>query len=288
VPTITFVTLVGSVERTIRLARSVRDFAGPLSGAPVLALHPDDAPLDRGDRGSLEAAGARLGSFPRGDLPALPFAVKAAAAAHAEATVDSDVLAWLDDDTLIVAPPTVLVLAEGIALAYRPVHHRNIGVPGEAPIDEFWTRVFRVCAVPEGRDRTVVTHSGEEIHAYLNAGCFAVDRRRGLMQTWRAQLAALPDDPVLAAWCSRSVPHAIFAHQAVFTGVMLAALEPGEMLEAGPDLNYPLHLHHEVPPERRPASLGDLVTVRYEDLLDGPKPEAPLLDPLSDWLAAMG
>jgi len=287
VPAVTIATLLGSADRVIRLTRSVRDFAGPVAGAPVLCFSPEDAASDPADRERIEAAGARVVPFRRAGVPPLPFAAKAAAAAHAESDAGARLVVWLDDDTLVVAPPA-FVLPDGIALACRPVHHRNIGVPAAEPLDPFWRRVFEVCGVPEGRDRTMVSHAGEAIHAYLNAGCFAVEARRGLLQAWRDRLAALPADPVLAEWCARSEPHAVFAHQALFTGVMLAALGPEEVLELGPEYNYPLHLHHQVPAECRPAGLDELVTVRCEDLLDVPRHDLPLLDPLRDWLAETG
>ena len=95
--------------------------------------------------------------------------------------------------------------------------------------------------------------------------------------------------PLLAmtGWYDRSDAHAVFVHQAVFTAVMLAALEPGETVEFGPDVDYPLHLHDEVPPDRRPASLEELTTVRTENLLDDPgwPDRVPLLAPLAGWIA---
>ena len=129
-----------------------------------------------------------------------------------------------------------------------------------------------LCGVPEARIGTVTTHAGEAIHTYLNAGCFVVDRRRGLLTEWNRRFGVVPGDPVLSEWCRDSEAHAVFVHQAIFTGVMLAALSPDEMLELGPEYNYPAHLHEEIPGERRPASLEELVT---GESLTGPSATVP-------------
>jgi len=75
-------------------------------------------------------------------------------------------------------------------------------------------------------------------------------------------------------------------HQAVFTGVLLSMLEPNEMQELSPGINYPLHLHQNIPPNLRAKHFNDLVTVRYENIfneLEWQK-KLPILDQLIGWV----
>jgi hypothetical protein len=272
------------------MAASLRDFGGALAEADVLVMtRAPAAEFPERDRELLAAQDARLVSF---DLeptyPALPFAGKAAAAAAAEELLGSGgaLLAWLDPDTLVLAEPEGLALADETSLGCRPVHHRNIGLPRSDPLDEFWRIIFERCNVPQDRVTAVITNVGERIHSYLNAGHFVVRSGRGLMAAWRDAVVDLSGDRRVASLLEADGRRAVFLHQAVFTGVLLGALEPEETVDLGHRYNYPLHLHEETPAELRPTRLADLITVRTEGLLTEPswRDRLPLLAPLAHWL----
>jgi hypothetical protein len=245
----------GEARSAALAAAGLREFGGRFADARILLLVPEghsiDAALPR-----LERSGVQITPFGvDAPMAAIPFGVKAAAAAFAEGSVAAGRLAWLDADTLVVGEPAPFAVPDGIALGYRPVHHRLIGTPwGEEP-DEFWQAVDDLC----GARGTfpVTTHTGERIRAYFSAGSYVVDPARGLLHSWRDALAEagvrltrlLEADPL----------RRVFLHQAVFTAVALARLDPAAMSDLGTRVNYPVHLHQEVPARLRPASIEDLL-----------------------------
>ena len=54
-------------------------------------------------------------------------------------------------------------------------------------------------------------------------------------------------------------------HQAVLAGSVLSSLKQDEIQQLPFEVNYPLHLHSKIAEERRPTSLNQLITCRYED-----------------------
>lgn len=280
-----FLTLAGS-EREARaaalLAAGLRDFGGRLADAPVRCLVPEGRRIGPARR-LLERHRVEVAGFPFDPQVAeIPFGVKAAAAAHAEEAAGGGRLVWLDADTLIVGEPFPFDVPERIALGYRPVHHRLIGIPWDEPPDEFWTAVEGLCGA--GRTFPVTTHTGERIRAYFNAGSFVVDPARRLLRAWHDILVTAAGE--LAPLLEPDPRRRVFLHQVVFTGVALARIDPAEMADLGTAVNYPVHLHDEVPARLRPPSIESLVTARYEDVLDDPvrRARVPWGDHLAAWI----
>jgi hypothetical protein len=274
--------------QALLLARSIRDFGGTVAGEPIWALVPN-----RGQRMSralaveFEDLGVRLVPFSTHDhLAEIPFGVKASAGAHAETRVETDLLIWLDPDTLIVGGAGEFLLPESAALGYRPVHHRLIGIDADEPIDGFWAAVLEACGVPEERLFRMYTSVGERIKAYLNAGVFVVRPERRLLQSWEATFGRLARDAGIIAHLRSDPRYSTFLHQVVWTAVVLRNLERTETAELSNAINYPLHLHWSIPAGRRAISLQRLTAIRTEDLLLDPewREEAPLLGSLVPWL----
>jgi len=278
-----------TATRAALLAASLREFGGRLVGAPVRLMVPKHRQgFGLRERQAVADVGVTIVPFSIDrDAEAFPFAAKVAAAAAAEERFAATThrLAWLDVDTLILGEPAGLVIPGGVALGYRPVHHRLIGPRPGHPPGPFWDLVYRTCGVNPGAVFPMTTHVGRQIGAYFNAGTFVVRPERGLLNTWWATFHDACRSPEFVAWCEKDDLYAIFAHQAIWTGVLLAALDRAEMQELGADFNYPLHLHHEIPVALRPDRIDDLTTVRYEDLLSGPGwRNLPFGDDLRAWL----
>ena len=185
----TFVTLAvpetGALQALL-LARSIRDFGGTVAGEPIWALVPNRGQrMSRALAAEFEDLGVRLIPFTTHDhLAEIPFGVKASAGSHAEARVETDLLIWLDPDTLIVGGAGEFLLPESAALGYRPVHHRLIGIDADEPPDGFWAAVLEACGVPEERLFRMYTSVGERIKAYINAGLFTIRPEAGLARRW--------------------------------------------------------------------------------------------------------
>ncbi len=287
----TFVTVAvpgTGAQQALILARSIRDFGGTVTSEPIWALVPDGGRrISRLVAADFDDLGVRLLPFSMDDnLRGIPFALKAAAAAHAEGIVDTDLLVWLDPDVLIVGGAGEFLIDDTASLGYRPVHHRLIGMDADAPLDGFWDAVLRACAVPEDRLFRMYTNLGERIRAYFNAGVFVVRPERGLLQAWNAMLVSLSRKPEITAHYRSEPLYETFLHQVVWTAVLLRHLERPEMTELSPAVNYPLHLHDQIPAGRRATSLQRLVALRTENLLLEPEwqERVPILGPLMPWL----
>jgi hypothetical protein len=291
---LTFVTHAipgGPVRQAVLLAASIREFGGDLAKCPIRIMVPEGTagPIEGQMGDALRSHHAELVSFTvDAGFDGIPFASKVSAAAAAErgAAGDSDLLAWLDADTLVLQPPVDFLLPPTAALGFRPVHHRLIGTTWGEPIDPFWYLLFSVLDKPPGRRFPMTTHCGERIEAYFNAGSFVLRPQRGLLRQWLHDTAAAIGHPDISDHCERSQLHAVFLHQAVFTATLLRDLEPGEMHPFGPEINYPLHLHDEVPPAMRPAVVDDLTTARCEDTFSRPqwRERFPMSARLRRWL----
>jgi hypothetical protein len=197
-----------------------------------------------------------------------PFAGKVLAAAAAEEVAEgiTDVLVWMDSDTIIVGEPVDLRLKKGKYLGYRPVMLKLIGSVYYQPIDGFWELVYRHCSVPMNRlfpIRTVVDEV--EIRPYFNAGLLAVSPERRILQAWKENFLHQYLLREFQEFYQEHVLYRIFFHQAVLAGTALSRLEPGEFIELSSDYNFSIHLIEKIDVEHRPLRLNDVVTCRYDE-----------------------
>lgn len=281
----------GRSEEAALLAASIRTFAGRMSGSPILAMVPD--PLDTLSADTYQAL-QDLDVDIRGfavDRSALdfPFAAKvyAAAAAEETATRQGRLLVWMDRGSLVVQEPAALLLPSGKALAYRPVDHTLIGSPYDEPLDSFWSLAYQRCGVPVHHIFPMTTSVDRRVlRPYLNAGLLVVRPARGLLRRWRDNFHRLYRRPEFTAFYQQDDLYAIFVHQAILAATVLAALAPRELHELPARVNYPLHMHASYPAAQRPSRLNDLISFRYESLVqDGSWRDAiPVDEPLNGWL----
>jgi hypothetical protein len=188
----------------------------------------------------------------------------------------------------VLREPRGFLLPDGKSLGYRPVHHTNVGSRYGEPLDPFWELIYSLCGVPEDRVFPMRTHmDGEVLRPYFNAGCHATRPGRGLLRAWRDAFLKVYREPALLDLYHENRAYEVFVHQAVFTGVVLAACSPNEILELPRGYNYPLHLHGEDVTEHRPSSLEELVTIRHEGFYADPDwaGRMPAGEPLKQWIA---
>jgi hypothetical protein len=289
-----FVSLASSrahARDVLLLAATLRRFGGELSNASLWMLFPAGAEkLAVHQLEALNQLNVRVVLFRLDErLRRFPFAAKVQAAAAAEREARKrDLLVWMDRDTLVLNEPGAFRLPAGTTLGYRPVHHRLIGLAWDTPRDAFWQLIDAHCQVPHDRFFPMTTHAGEQIQPYFNAGSFVVRPDLGLLRAWWDRFQSACRLAALAPFLEQDPRYAIFLHQAIFTGVLLHTLKQTDMRALHPWINYPLHLHREVPPALRPSLVDDLVTARYEDIFDTPdwRDELPLSEELAAWLAA--
>lgn len=284
-----FATWVHSAEQAdaLRLLiASVREHGGSLDGCPILVMEivpgavPDD--VRAAERVSVHGV-----AIPDG-LRGVWYGAKAAACAEAEALVAGRTasLILMIPECFVVQPPELLVLDENYDAAVRPVHISNVGSRTDAPPDGFWAGVYDV--VGGGSDGPVMESfiDSVELRTYFNSAAFSVDPSLGLMAEWRDRFAAIAsDEAYMAEHCADDL-HRIFLHQAVLCAVLPARLEASRIRVLPPDYGYPYNLHGDVPPDRRAATLNELVLPIYEERSVDPSvvEDIGIGEPLKTWL----
>ncbi len=268
-----FTFMLGSGEEVrdaLRLARSIRTFGGELSFNPIWMLsRRSEDELPEETRQELYAVGARLIGYDMDPEEAkFPFAAYVMAASLAEglAQGESSFLAVMATDTLIVQPPTRLILPGGKSLGCCPVHLKLLGSGYNLAVDEYWGLVYRACRVQEERIFNVQTVVDEQdVRAYFNSGLLVVRPERGLLRAWKAEFDRLSHLPEFEAFYQQDELYRIFMHQAVLAGCILSSLKQEEIEIYPAEVNYPLHLQARLSLERRPRDLSQLITCRYEE-----------------------
>ena len=290
--TFTTITSPRSAPDSLLFVDSLREFGGELADAPILALIPKQAgAFSKEDDARFKALKIeRIHFHMDEEVLKFPFASLVYAAAQAESYLRgiTETLVWQLPDTLVLNPPTSYTLPKEIKLAYRPVHHTNVGSVYDQPLDEFWSLVYHHCHVPDVRIFPMETCVGDNtIRPYFNAGMLVLRPEMGLLTTWWDRFEALYNHPDFQPFYQRDERYAIFIHQAVLSAVILVLLDKTEMLELPPTVNYPLNLHHsEMPPERQPKTLNELVTCRTEGIenLKANLKGVKVKEPLKGWL----
>jgi hypothetical protein len=268
-----FACMMGSGEaenEALRLARSIRTFGGEFCFNPIWMLSPrNEDDLSEATRQELFSIGARLVTFDMdSDGSSFPFTAYVTAAGIAEglAQGEASFLAMMAADTLVLQAPSTFLLQAGKSLGGCPVHLKLLGSGFNDPIDELWGLIYRDCQVDVNNIYAMQTIVDEQmVRAYFNAGLLVVRPERGLLRAWQSSFERLYCLPQYEAFYQRNESYKIFMHQMVLAGSILSHLKQAEFQLFPFEMNYPLHLHTRVAADRRPSSLNQLVTCRYED-----------------------
>lgn len=281
-----------SETNALLLAESIRTFAGSLSQTPIQFFVPENGEqLSSAVRDRLLALKVTLIPFEIDpEVAQFPFTSMAVAAALAESEArgQTDLLAWLSSNTIVLQEPRDFLLRHDKSLGYRPVHHALIGSRCDEPLDAFWTLIYRYCNVPEDRVFPMTTHvDGVKLRPYFNAGCHVTRPEKHLLRNWRDTFLKVYWEPPLQELYQRDERYEVFIHQAIFSSVVLSTLATDEIQELPPSYNYPLHLHAEDVTDHRPSSLEEVVTLRHEGFYQDPEWIKKMLarEPLKRWIA---
>jgi hypothetical protein len=268
-----------------RLARTVveslRTFGGPLRDSEVWAFVLDP---ERVSHALPNIEGIQRFPLTVQEEYRYPFAEKVYACAQAEEMAGPEVrsLVWLSLDCLIINPPLLFDLGSECDVAFRPVHHRNIGSPAHEPLDDFWQGIYRALGVDDLPYAVESFADGQILRPYLNTHCFAWNPATGLGRAWWNHFKALARDDTFQAGPCRDELHQIFLHQAILSTLVPKVLDWERVRLLPPEYNYPLNLLSEMPPDRRAPTLNRLVNAVYEDAF--PWGEIEVQEPLRSWL----
>jgi len=281
-----------SERRLLLLTESIRAFAGSLSQAPIWCfILGDERNLSETAKDRLSALNITFIHFESdAKIPRFPFMRKVFVSAQAESIAQgkTDLLVWLDSDTIVLQEPKGFVLQHGKSLGCRPVHHTLIGSRYNEPLDRFWMQIYRYCRVPEDRVFPMMTHvDGTLIRPYFNAGLLIVRPDKRLLRIWRDNFLETYKAADVQELYKKDERYAVFMHQAVLTGTVLSTLQTDEIDELPPTYNYPLHLYWEDVTDSRPSSLEEMITFRYEDFFESLewRKKIPAKEQLKKWIA---
>jgi len=274
----TFAEQESDLARIHLMIESLRTFGGRHKDAPVWVYLTEGLLASESEHlAEIESLG---GGFRIGQAPEeaiwfyLSRKVFASAQAETEAAGQTDILGWLDVDTIFLQEPGEFILPKGKSLGYRPVMHRNISPLYEDPLDDFWKRAYDNMSVPESRAFPMVTPAdGDKIRPYINAGCLIVRPERGLLKKWAETFGLLYKDPVLKDLCRRDERKRIFIHQVALAGAFMTHLGRDETLELSNRINYPLFFGEMFGSKGDFHDIREAVTIRYETFFDNPPPD---------------
>ena len=142
-PSVTFVCCIesGPLEfQTTRLLKSIRKWGGRYADAPILAVTPRaGSPLHRDSIDVMRQTGTRHISRKVPDRYRwFGYLNKCKALEIAETVADTDLLVWLDSDTLVVAEPTDLILEDEFDIAACPTS-KTLATEGPGDANEpYW------------------------------------------------------------------------------------------------------------------------------------------------------
>jgi hypothetical protein len=273
------------------LAKSIRTYGGRFANCPIWAFVPAQLlrlPEERSE--ALEQLGVRTIEFEIDPIAqGFPFASKVMASAMAEDLLagQNEILVWMDPDSIVFQEPEVLLLRPGKELGCRPVDHILIGSPADRPVDEFWQSIYQMNGIAEERLFTMVTSADQKrIRPYMNAGFLVVRPKQGILRRWRVCFIDALEADLFEQYFEKDILYKIFLHQAILAGVVLSQLKEQQIQIFPPLVNYPMHMHGQYPPERRPARMNQLISGRYDMFFeDQDWPDLfPSDEPLRSWL----
>ncbi|HPR16708.1 MAG TPA: hypothetical protein PLD62_00515 [Candidatus Cloacimonadota bacterium] len=281
----TLLTNAGDINRIRLLVNSLRTFGGKFAetvfliftfGKPLAIF--DDLPEIRQIPISLPDCYRKI-----------PFSAKIFTCAQAERIAikeNIDSLIWIGSSAFFVQPPQQFDLEQSYSAAFRPVHHRNIGMPVETDLDDFWQGIYHFIGLKDDAHYVETFVESEKIRPYFNSHLFAIAPPVGILQRWEEAFCCFIEEGFCREeFCSDPL-HRIFLHQALLSALLLKHLPWESLRILSPEYSYPLHLHHQVPPEKQPLALNELVCPVYEDTFHFPETLNGLKvdEPLAGWL----
>jgi hypothetical protein len=160
---------------TTRMIESLRRWGGRISQAPVLAVTPRSGPrLSPKTSKHFQALGVRyLRVKAGGGFSWNNFMNKPNALILAEKETDTDCIAWLDSDILVLHEPEQLDLVEDEDFA-ACVPDKNVGTYGPGDRNEaYWRRIGTALDVNIEKLPWIITETEQEkIRLYFNSGVF--------------------------------------------------------------------------------------------------------------------
>ena len=274
------------VPKAQLLIDSIRTFGGSMSQCPIRVFEADveGAPCSNltGDNVEIESL-----TVPK-SVVGYPLASKVYACCQAEKLSGPEVknLVWMATDCLVVQPPSLFELGDDFDLAVRPVHHQNIGLSANEPLNSYWRRIYREVGLDDASITVESYVDHQQLRAYYNSHMMSVNPALGLFQKWFELFALLVQDEGFQSESCQDLPHKIFLHQAPLSALIVAEIEQKRIRNLPPDYSYPYNLQESISEERQARLMNDLTCLTYEERSLHPDQvqDIKIEEPLSGWL----
>ena len=279
-----------SEQEAVLLVKSLRRFGGGHSNSPVHIYTPRNRVFSGDNLALLSQLNVQMHLLELPDsVLEFPFASKVLAAGIFEAQEmnHSEMLVWMDRDSLIINDPEALILPPGKILGCRPVDHQLIGSTWNQPPDNFWETIYNIFELAEERVFPIYTTvDRQQIRPYFNAGMLIVRPQARLLQTWSDEFISTFQKKELTVFYNNNVLYQIFIHQVVLSVVICKLLEREQLYQLPYNVNYPLHMHSKFPPDSKTNSLNELVTCRHDGYFETKDWQSTITihEPLKSWL----
>jgi hypothetical protein len=269
------------------LIESLRTFGGPYASSPFWLFHPETIPAAAlpGDLDDVHCVPIQMEER----LSRYPFAYKVRASAMAEqlAAGITRQLVWLDNNAVLLQPPTLFDLAPSLDLAIRPVHLRNIGSPTSEAIDPFWKKIYENAGLQSPVTESIESLvDSQTLRPYFNCCAYSIRPEKKILQAWWSLFESLVRDSSFQSGPCQDQLHRIFLHQAVFSALVTKQVEWNRIAIVPPNYWYPLHLHQRLMTAGRSLQARDVIGILTDAGL--PDLESPFFKELSasqlEWL----
>jgi hypothetical protein len=99
----------------------------------------------------------------------------------------------------------------------------------------------------------------QPIRPYSDSHCFSIDPAKAVCRAWWALFQELACNAAFQAGPCRDELHRVFLHQAILSALVARNVPRARLCLLPPSYSYPLHMHDQVPPDRRAPSLEELI-----------------------------
>ena len=248
----------GKLEQlSILLARSIRRFGGSHRDAPIFSFQPRPGPgICKSTSRQFEEVGVVHRAVPLNcEYADYPVANKPLTAAHAEQNVESDFLAFLDSDQVMLNEPPLLVLPEDYDVGIRPVAMKGVGTGGsQDPNHPYWEKLYALVGADEHEYMTSVVDK-QRILSYFNSGLVTARRSAGVFASWASNFRKVMQDGL------RPPPGVFYVEQSSLAATIAGAR--ARVLILPESYNYPMNLQDRIDPADRIIDVKALVTAHY-------------------------
>lgn len=110
----------------------------------------------------------------------------------------------IDPVCLLLQQPNCFLIGETYPAAFRPVHLRNIGQPGNLPLDNYWKRIFELTFGLLSAYTIYSFADDQELLPYFNTHCFSLNPQAQICSSgWQLMTEIAQNIAFLEQSCSK-------------------------------------------------------------------------------------